>query len=315
MKEKDVIRIGICGTGSFGRARAKAFKAAEGAEVALGWSRSAASRERFSSEIGAPAVPQWRRLCASPDVDAVVVSSINVDHYTHARASLEAGKHVLIETPLSLSAAQAGALAELAREKGRVLHHGAKRRYHPDSAAHVDELRRIGLLLYAVDHNSFDGGPERPWYGDPNLTGGARAFLPYAMLNWLEAFGEVRRATGAESTAALWSAATVTMSFERGGCATISYTLGAGVPALTMSLAVGTEGAIETAADGTRVFVQGESRTQLRRREVDVALCECEAFLDEIRGLRPYQADLELDLRALALVDEALGQADIPSAH
>ena len=66
-----------------------------GARVALGWSRSAATRQRFTDELDAPAVESWQALCESPDVDAVLVCSTNVDQLPDARAALAAGKHAL----------------------------------------------------------------------------------------------------------------------------------------------------------------------------------------------------------------------------
>ena len=60
-------------------------------------------------------------LIADPDVDAVVVATPIFTHYDLAKAALQAGKHVLVEKPLTPSAAQAEELAELAEHNKRVL--------------------------------------------------------------------------------------------------------------------------------------------------------------------------------------------------
>jgi predicted dehydrogenase len=57
----------------------------------------------------------------APDVDAVVVATPVSTHYEIARRALEAGKHVLVEKPMTTSAAQAEELVELAEKKQRVL--------------------------------------------------------------------------------------------------------------------------------------------------------------------------------------------------
>jgi len=301
------IRIGICGTGSFGTTRAKSLTVIEGAKVTLGWSRSAESRAQFARDIGVSTVEKWQDLCASPDVDAVLVCTPNADHFVHARAALEASKHILVETPLSRDYAHARALADLAARKGRVLHHGAKERYHPDHAEHVAQFRRIGRLLFAIDHYAFDFGPDRPWYADSEQTGGARAFLPYVMLNWLQAFGEVIAAVGTESNEEGWQAASITLKFAEGGYVTISYALGLGIPELNVRQAVGTEGTLYAVSGASPMLIQGGYQTVLTQREIDIVAYECQAFINEIRGVRDHRTELALDLRALQLVDQALG--------
>jgi predicted dehydrogenase len=51
------------------------------------------------------------------DLDGVVVTSPHHVHYEHAKAALEAGCHVMVEKPMTLKAAQAWELVNLAREK------------------------------------------------------------------------------------------------------------------------------------------------------------------------------------------------------
>ena len=60
-------------------------------------------------------------LIADPDVDAVAIATPIFTHYELAKRALEAGKHVLVEKPLTPSVAQAEELAALAAAKGRVL--------------------------------------------------------------------------------------------------------------------------------------------------------------------------------------------------
>ena len=302
----DKIRIGICGAGSFGIARTKGLTNIGDVEVNLGWSRSAKTRAQFTQETGISTVEHWQDICTSPEVDALLVCTINAEHFAQAQAALEAGKHVLVETPLCLDYAHARELAELADRKGLILHHGAKQRYHPDHADHIAQIRRIGRLLFAIDHQPFDFGPGRLWYAEPELTGGARTFLPYFMLDWMEAFGEVSAAVGAESDQDGWQTASITLMFVEGGYVTVNHVLGLGVPALGMHQVVGSEGTIVGLPGASPTLIQGGSETILEQREVDLVVYECQAFINEIRGLRDHQAELDLDLRALQLVDQAL---------
>lgn len=300
------IRIGVCGTGSFGRNRARTFAENEGAVVGAGWSRSEFTRASFAAEYGVPVVDTWQALCAHPEVDAVCVCTPNAQHFSQAEAALKAGKHVLVETPLGVTNQQVAALAALAKAQNLVLHHGAKWRYHPDHRRHIRRLRSVGQLLFGLDYSSFDFGPERRWYMDPVLTGGARAYLPYVMLTWLEAFGAVKRATGSHSTQDSWSAATITLEFVTGGHATVGYALGLGIPEIASRHLVGTGGSVVTEPDGIQVLVQNGNRSELTQRQVDIVACESGAFVQEIRGERDHRTPLDMDLHAWELVDQAL---------
>lgn len=300
------IRFGICGTGDFGRTRARALNTIHGAKVSLGWSRRQETRDRFSRECSAPSVKDWEHLCSSPEVDAVFVCSADVDHLRHSKAALEAGKHVLVEVPLSPSADLARELAQIAERKSLVLHHGLMWRYCPDYAQDIEQTRRVGPLLHGIEHAFWDFGPDRMWMADPAFNAGGRDFLAFFMPRWMEAFGEVHRVTGSQSRAEDWCAASITMDFEAGGYITVSYSLGNGILSRPVEMIVGTHGMLHRNHDGNRVFTTQQGSQRLPNRAVDLVQCECEAFRDEILGLRDHRPALQYDLRALELVDRAI---------
>ncbi|XP_034349619.1 biliverdin reductase A isoform X1 [Arvicanthis niloticus] len=60
-------------------------------------------------------------LC-SQEIDVAYICSENSSHEGYIRQFLQAGKHVLVEYPMTLSFAAAQELWELAAQKGRVLH-------------------------------------------------------------------------------------------------------------------------------------------------------------------------------------------------
>ena len=70
-------------------------------------------------------------LLADPVLDAVVIATIAPTHYDVARRALLAGKHVLVEKPMTLTSADAHALTALARQQRRVLMVGHLLEYHP----------------------------------------------------------------------------------------------------------------------------------------------------------------------------------------
>ena len=302
----DTIRFGICGTGGFGRTRAKALHSMSGGQVTLGWSRTQKTRDTFSRELDAPTVEHWQALCESPEVDAVLVSSTDVEHFPHARAALEAGKHVLVEIPLSMNATQAKELAQLAADRSLVVHHGLQWRHHPDHLEHIEKIRSVGPLLHGIEHFYWRFGPDRRWMLDPAFNAGARDFLAFFMPRWMEAFGDVQRVTGVETRTSTFVVAGITMEFAAGGYVTVSYSMGEDIFSEMILLIAGLNGMINLNDGGDQILTNADGEHSAKSRPADELLCECEVFRDEILGKRDYRPPLEYDLRALELVDEAL---------
>jgi len=69
-----------------------------------------------------PYVTKYRKeVIASPEIDAVNVCTPNETHFEICREALEAGKHVLVEKPMTLNSGEAYKLVDLARAKKLVL--------------------------------------------------------------------------------------------------------------------------------------------------------------------------------------------------
>ena len=312
----ETIRIGVIGAGSFGTERARAFSEVDDCRVTMGWSRSAEKREVFAERFGCRCVEEWEELARSDEVDAVVVATCHSLHYGQAHAALSAGKHALVETPLALSHEDGKSLAELAKEKGVILHHGAKWRYHPDHHVDLDNLKLVGNLLWGSRLATFDYGAHRGWYGARMLSEGPFALVPYQILIYLEAFGPFRWAKGWEETRGALELATITIGFEGGGTMTVGYGTGLGIPEANEQVILGTKGTIVSPTGGPGVFSGSRRRIDLpTKRELDVVFTECRAFAEEIRGERDHEAHLARDLESLRALDEARRDAGRGGDH
>jgi len=93
---------------------------------------------------GIPATHDYEEVLAS-DVDAVLLATPAATHHALTRRALEAGKHVFVEKPLALTAAEARDLAETADRLGRVLMVGHILEYHP-AFERLVELVREGAI-------------------------------------------------------------------------------------------------------------------------------------------------------------------------
>jgi predicted dehydrogenase len=89
-------------------------------------------RDRFAVRYpNAKVTASYEDLLADDTLDAIVVATPVPTHYTLAKEALEAGKHVLVEKPPAMRAAEMDALVELAAERDLVLMPGHLLLYHP----------------------------------------------------------------------------------------------------------------------------------------------------------------------------------------
>ena len=109
-----------------------------------------ANRAMFAAQqLGIPrSYGSYEALLRDPEVDAVYNPLPNHLHAEWTIAALEAGKHVLCEKPIGLSAAEARRMDEAARRAGRVLMEAFMYRLHPTwvTARRLVEAGRIGEL-------------------------------------------------------------------------------------------------------------------------------------------------------------------------
>ena len=78
------------------------------------------------------AIAEPAALFARGDIELVVIATANDSHYALARQALEAGKHVVVDKPFTVTLAEARALEALANERGRVLSVFHNRRWDGD---------------------------------------------------------------------------------------------------------------------------------------------------------------------------------------
>ena len=115
-------RVGVVGYGYWGPNLVRNFSEIPGAEVEA---VSDLNRERLAQvEARYPAIrttTKFQDLLESPTIEAVAIATPVSTHYELAMAALKAGKHVLVEKPMTATSEQGEKLVEEAERSGRVL--------------------------------------------------------------------------------------------------------------------------------------------------------------------------------------------------
>src|SRR6516165_6183579 len=136
------LQVGLIGAGHFGRYHALKLAAASRAKL-IGLTDANPDRAKTVAwEAGCPVKTEDEILAQA---QAVIIAAPAEFHYELAAKALRAGKHVLVEKPISATLDQATDLAALARAAGLVLQVGHLERF---SAAHGAVAKRMGQPLY-----------------------------------------------------------------------------------------------------------------------------------------------------------------------
>ncbi|MBE1712059.1 MULTISPECIES: aldo/keto reductase [Mesorhizobium] len=139
------IRWGILGPGSIAQAFAGGVAASRtGKLVAIG-ARNPGKPGLAEAFPGARIVDGYEALLADPDIDAVYIAVPHPGHAQWAIRAAEAGKHVLCEKPLALTAFEADAMFHAARKAGTFLGEAFMYRLHPQTLRLV-ELIKSGVI-------------------------------------------------------------------------------------------------------------------------------------------------------------------------
>jgi scyllo-inositol 2-dehydrogenase (NADP+) len=113
-----------------------------------------------------PVVPALAELLADTAVELVVVAVPNAAHHELARTALEAGRHVVVDKPVTVTVAEADDLIRVAAERDRRLSVFHQRRWDSDHLTVqrcVDEGLVGRVSTYLGRYDRFKAGPPARW--------------------------------------------------------------------------------------------------------------------------------------------------------
>ncbi len=174
------IKAAVIGAGFMGKVHTEGIRRLGNVEVVAAAAVSKEEAQRFGELMSIERVTDdYRELIADPEIEAVHVCTPNALHAPVSIAAMEAGKHVLCEKPLAMSAAEAEQMLDVARRTGVVHCVNHNLRYYP-VLQHVRQMIARGdlgeilivqgtyvqdWLLYDTDYNwrldVKDSGPMR----------------------------------------------------------------------------------------------------------------------------------------------------------
>ena len=112
------VKVGIVGLGRWARVLTRASTLSEKIDIVVGFSRSVDTRDNFSKETGIPTVSNLQDLLSRDDIEGVILTVPNEQHYPVALEVAKAGKHVYTEKPIAHNLEHGLAIEKLQSEFG-----------------------------------------------------------------------------------------------------------------------------------------------------------------------------------------------------
>lgn len=176
MTQKHAIQWGILGAARIAASYAKAIPQSRNSTVLAVASRDRDKAQVFAEDHGIPRVHgNYEALLADPQLDAVYIALPNALHAEWTLKALAAGKHVLCEKPLAMSAEEGESMRRAAESAGLHLAEGLMYRRHPLNVTALNLLHsgRIGDLVAANATFFAPVGEDDPIRFSVALGGGA----------------------------------------------------------------------------------------------------------------------------------------------
>ncbi len=252
--EGSSVRWGILGTGGIASTFVTDLRLSHSGVASAVGSRSQGSADRFADEFGiANRHSSYESLVADPDVEVIYVATPHPMHHDDAILALQAGKHVLVETPFTMNAREAREVIRVARGNKLFAMEAMWTRFLPHIAVIRGWLAEgvLGeIITVTADHGQwFAEDPDFRLFA-PELGGGALLDLGVYPVSFASmVLGRPDRIVSMSSPAFTGVDAQTSMVFGYDGGAHAVLTCTLRGKSATRASIVGTEARIEVEGD------------------------------------------------------------------
>ena len=276
--------------------------------------------DTFARDVGAQRwYGEWRALVADAELNAVYIATPVHLHAEQTIAAAEAGKHVLCEKPLAMSAAECDRMVAACRANGVRLGVAYYRRFYPAvmRVKAIIDSGEIGTPVFVQmsAFEPFDPPPDHPraWLLQPSLSGGGPMmdFGCHRIEVLVNLFGAQVRHTAAVTANVVFDrpvedTAAVLLQFEAGPCASVTVTHAARERQDTLHV-FGTRGSIHVDDMNAGILsVRADTeRTESHPPAANVHLPLVEDFVDAVLADREPAVTGETG-RAVAAIEDII---------
>lgn len=321
LSETDRVGLGLVGLGWWGSVLADAAERGGVARVVSCFARREGPRNGFAAKHGCRAASSLEELLEDPEVQGVLIATSHQSHRMLVEAAAAAGRHILVEKPLTTNVVDGRACVDAAAEAGVILQVGHQRRRDAANRRIKEMLRagEIGDVETVVAHQSIPNGfkmPDEAWRWNPEQSPlGSMTSLGVHKVDTMHYLvGPITRVSAFSRPGRshpIDEATVVAFEFDTGALATLTTSFF--TPVVNEIAVFGTLAAAYNTRGGTALAVQGRddpTPTDVELPAVDSVADQIVGFAQAIKGEGPVEPDGEQGLAVIAVMEAAVESAE-----
>jgi len=316
-----MIRAASVGLGWWGKTLANSIQDSNKINVVMATTRTLNNIEDYCKEINAEIASSYDEIVNSDKVDAVILATPHSKHLEQIVQAVNNGKHVFVEKPITLTAADAKIAYDEAKKNNKVLAVGFNRRFHPNFIKIVEMIKNneLGKVLH------IEGTINAPglWMYAPESWRSSAAETPAGGMTGMgiHIIDQMIASNGNISSAYAQTAKVIKMGdldeitsvlfkFENGSTGYLGTSIASSI--FYNFRVIAENGTIEIIERDLSVmkFTPREGDITTTTESANMCKNELEAFADAINGVAPYPVTADEGIHGAAVFEAVINSAE-----
>jgi predicted dehydrogenase len=316
-----MIRAASGGLGGWGKTLANSIQDSDKINVVMATTRTLNNIEDYCKEINAEIASSYDEIVNSDKVDAVILATPHSKHLEQIVQAVNNGKHVFVEKPITLTAADAKIAYDEAKKNNKVLAVGFNRRFHPNFIKIVEMIKNneLGKVLH------IEGTINAPglWMYAPESWRSSAAETPAGGMTGMgiHIIDQMIASNGNISSAYAQTAKVIKMGdldeitsvlfkFENGSTGYLGTSIASSI--FYNFRVIAENGTIEIIERDLSVMKYTPREGDITTTTNSANMCknELEAFADAINGVAPYPVTADEGIHGAAVFEAVINSAE-----
>jgi predicted dehydrogenase len=316
-----MIRAASVGLGWWGKTLANSIQDSNKINVVMATTRTLNNIEDYCKEINAEIASSYDEIVNSDKVDAVILATPHSKHLEQIVQAVNNGKHVFVEKPITLTAADAKIAYDEAKKNNKVLAVGFNRRFHPNFIKIVEMIKNneLGKVLH------IEGTINAPglWMYAPESWRSSAAETPAGGMTGMgiHIIDQMIASNGNISSAYAQTAKVIKMGdldeitsvlfkFENGSTGYLGTSIASSI--FYNFRVIAENGTIEIIERDLSVMKYTPREGDITTTTESANMCknELEAFADAINGVAPYPVTADEGIHGAAVFEAVINSAE-----
>jgi len=316
-----MIRAASVGLGWWGKTLANSIQDSDKINVVMATTRTLNNIEDYCKEINAEIASSYDEIVNSDKVDAVILATPHSKHLEQIVQAVNNGKHVFVEKPITLTAADAKIAYDEAKKNNKVLAVGFNRRFHPNFIKIVEMIKNneLGKVLHIEGTINAPGlwmyAPES-WRSNAAETpaGGMTGMGIHIIDQMIASNGNISSAYAQTAKVIkmgdLDEITSVLFKFENGSTGYLGTSIASSI--FYNFRVIAENGTIEIIERDLSVMKYTPREGDITTTTNSANMCknELEAFADAINGVAPYPVTADEGIHGAAVFEAVINSAE-----